>query len=362
MSRIADQINGRRNAREKIPLYYNTRGILYPPAVNMEQCSSEATARFKATIIHDLVSDKQSYVDLTGGFGVDTLFMCGEFRQASMVEPNKPLIEISEHNHSLLGVRSVSYKNMTAEEFLGAGLEEHSLLYIDPSRRTTSDRKVYSLKDCVPDVTALLEKVFLGSKYLLVKASPLLDISQALKEISFVSNVYVVSVNNECKELLFFSRAGFTGVVRITATNISRNESSYSFNLTDEQDATVTFSDPLRYIYEPNASLLKSGAFKLIGKWFNLHKLAPSTHLYTSNKIVTGFPGRTFEVSAYVKPRAKSLKQYFPDGKANITLRNHPMTVHDVKIATGLQDGGDKFLLGFSGQDQKFLAVAEKVS
>lgn len=362
MSVIANQIDGRRKAREKIPLYYNTRGVIYPPGINMEQCSSEATARFKATIVHKLISDRQSFIDLSGGFGVDTLFIGYEFKEGAMVEPDEILLDISAHNHSLVGIRHINYENIKAEEFFNKGAKNYSLFYIDPSRRSRSHRKVYSLKDCIPDVTVLLDKIFQQSKYLLLKASPLLDITQGLTEIPFTSNVYIVSVNNECKELLFFAQKGFSGVVTITASNIAREDTSYSFTVTDEQEATASFSDPLRYIYEPNAALLKAGAFKLIGLWFNLHKLAPSTHLYTSEELVRNFPGRTFEIRAFVKPRAKLLKQYYPDGKANITVRNYPMSVHDLKIATGLQDGGDKFLIGFSGQTKKFLAVAEKLS
>lgn len=357
---IVDQIAGRRKAREKIPLLHNTKNIIYPPGINMEQCSSEATARFKADVVNELVKFSDSCVDLTGGFGIDAFFLHDKFREVHMVEPNPQLLAIGAHNHELLGAENIQYYQTTAAEFL-AGSSSFSLIYADPSRRDKANRKVYSLADCEPDITALQEPVFERSQFLLVKASPLLDIQKGLSELHYVSHVFVVSVQNECKELLFLSRKDFAGSSSITAVNIGKDIASFTFSYADEHSATVSFSDPLEYLYEPNAALLKAGAFKLIAKEFDLQKLDPNTHLYTSKVLITGFPGKVFRILALVKPRPKSLSTYFPEGKANVSVRNYPMSVQALRDATGLEDGGNRFLLGFSGVKAKFLVAGERI-
>ncbi|HTE34210.1 MAG TPA: hypothetical protein VK666_27715, partial [Chryseolinea sp.] len=264
-------------------------------------------------------------------------------------------------NHQLLGAGNIEYYNATAEKFLADANETFSMIYIDPSRRDNSKRKVFTFTDCSPDVTALSSKIWERTSYLFIKASPLLDIQKALGEVGYVKEIHVVSINNECKELLFLCEKGFIGEPVITTINLAVENNTFIFKLSEESAAVAVFSDPLSYLYEPNASVLKSGAFKLIGKRFGLHKLSTNTHFYTSHEMVEDFPGKAFRIIAQVKPDAKTLTQYFPQKKANVSVRNYPMSVDELKKTTGLLDGGDRFLLGFSGAKKKFLVVAERV-
>lgn len=363
---IAEQIAGRRKAKEKLPLYFQTPGIIYPPAINLEQTSSEQTARFKSALITEALAAhggktlKQA-IDLTSGLGIDTYFLSRIFTQFDAVEPNPALLEIAQHNHQRLGATNIRHHNTTAETFLAQLNEKVSLIFIDPSRRT-SNKKVFTLTDSEPDIVSLQRTIFEKTDNLLVKASPLLDITLALKALGFVKSVYVVAVDNEVKELLFFAEKDFKDEPLIHSINLMKQRhDSFSFSMMDEGAAITKFSDPLKYLYEPNAAILKAGAFKTIAQHFNLAKIQASTHLYTADHLAEGFPGRVFVIEAPVKPDAKVLKPFFPEGKANITTRNYPLTVEELKKKTGLKDGGEKFLIGLSGTKEKFLVAARRV-
>ncbi|MBT1700010.1 SAM-dependent methyltransferase [Fulvivirgaceae bacterium PWU4] len=363
---IAEQIAGRRKAKEKLPLYYQTPGIVYPPAINLEQTSSEQTARFKSSLITEALAahgDKPlaRAIDLTSGLGIDTYFLSRIFTHFDAVEPNPGLLETAQHNHQQLGATNIRHHNTTAETFLAQLNEKVNLVFIDPSRRT-SNKKVFTLTDSEPDIVSLQHTIFEKTDNLLVKASPLLDISLALKALDFVKSVYVVAVDNEVKELLFLAEKDFNGEPLIHSVNLlKQRHDSFSFSLTDEATTIAKFSDPLVYLYEPNAAILKAGAFKTIAQRFKLAKIQSSTHLYTADLLAEDFPGRIFLIEARVKPDAKSLKPFFPEGKANITTRNYPLTVEELKKKTGLKDGGEKFLIGFSGVIEKFLVAARRV-
>lgn len=189
----------------------------------------------------------------------------------------------------------------------------------------------------------------------------MLDLQKALMELKTVKHIWVVSVKNEVKELLFLCEKDFPGDPIITAVNLSSEHQSFSFKIPDEKITQVEHSDPLGYLYEPNASILKAGAFKIITQRFSLHKLHPSTHLYTSNKLVNDFPGRIFKTEALLKADVKSAASLFPDGKANVITRNYPLTPEELKKKLKLQDGGDKYLIGCSGEKQKFLIAVERL-
>jgi hypothetical protein len=360
VAEIADQIRGRRTAKDKLPLFYNTTGIVYPPRLNLEQCSSQNTALFKANVIRAEVSSTDIVADLTGGFGVDAFFLSEVCRQMHYAEPDESLFNIVVHNHKALGAVHITHHCTTAEQFVET-LEKADVLYIDPSRRN-SGQKVFRLKDCLPDVTTLQKTFFEKTRYVLVKTSPLLDIQQGLGELTNVKKVYVVSVANECKELLFLCERAYSGTPEIVAVNIlSHRTDEFSFTILQEQAETSAFGNPQTYLYEPNASLLKAGAFKITGNVFNLKKLHIHTHLYTSDQLIADFPGRVFQVEALIKNDRKIVQAYFPQNKANVVTRNYPLKAEELKKKVGLQDGGDKFLIGFSGQQEKYLAVASRI-
>ncbi len=360
---IAEQISGRRKAREKIPTFYYAQGIVYPPGINMEQCSSESTARYKNIVVGEM-NKKGVIADLTGGFGVDSFFFSKNFGEVFYIEPDGGLLEVVAHNHTRLGAEGIRHFQTTAEIFLADNNRMFDCIYLDPSRRTRENKKVSSFADCQPEVTSLIPRIFELTGLLMIKASPLMDIQHAIGQLQGVKKVVVISVDNECRELLFLCEKDFHGEPVIDAVNLKKTGEhiSFPFQHTDERSAVSSFSEPLRYLYEPNSSILKAGAFKLIGKKFGLHKIHANTHLYTSESQVPTFPGKVFRITAQVRPDRKELSFYFPEGKANLTTRNYPLSVHELKMKTGLKDGGDKFLIGFSGINKKFLVVAERIS
>jgi hypothetical protein len=362
MSKVATQIEGRRKAKEKLPLYYNTKSIVYPAAVNVEQSSSEITAKFKSSILEKL-SGRSLCVDLTGGFGVDSFFLSRVFDSVNYVEPSSELLEIARHNHLQLGATNIKHHNLSASGYLNADYSEVDCIYLDPSRRDAHNRKMSSLASCEPNVLELLPSILQRTRYVLLKASPLLDITGALKQLEKVSHVFIVSATNECKEVLFLIDSTFTTEPVIEAINLSSGPiSSFRFTFSEEKRYQISFSEPEEFIYEPNASLLKGGAFKSISARFGISKIHPSTHLYTSKNLVTDFPGKIFKVLDLVKPDAKVLRRYFPEGQANIFTRNYPLSPQELKTKGRLNDGGAGFLIGFSGLKKKYLAVAVKIS
>ncbi len=362
---IAGQLKARSKAAHKLPSYFKTRSIVYPPALNLEQSSSEATGRFKASLIAAWISSRQRFCDLTCGFGIDSFFVSSVFDSGDVVDPNDELLSIARHNHRLLGQQSLTYHHTDAKSFLASSAASFDLIYVDPSRRDASSRKVFRLADCEPDVVELQESLSAHSSLVMVKASPLLDIQQGIRELQFVERVIVVAVDNECKELLFLLRYGTAEEPLIECYNISNTTAEplyrpFQFKVSGERSAPASFSDPLRYIYEPDGSIMKGGAFKSIGATYNLQKLQVNTHLYTSDRLVNDFPGRAFEVVASVKPDRK-LRDLVPDGKANIISRNHPLSVEELKKKTGLSEGGESYVLACSGVSEKFVLIARRL-
>lgn len=370
---VVDQIVGRRKTKLKLPTWSATQNILYPPSINLEQCSSEATAAYKVEILKQcLIPGCNKAADLTGGFGVDSFLLSSLFKEVDYVEPDENLFEIVKHNHAtLLKARSltlearINHHNTTAEKFLESVRYKYDLVYIDPSRRTKGNQKIFLFADCQPDLINLLPRIFGLTDYLLVKASPLIDLLSGINELKCVERIFVVAVDNECKEVLFLCQKDFKDEPRICAINLKgfvplNNRESFDFSLSDEKKAISSFSDPLTYLYEPNAAILKSGAFKLIGNSFDLQKLQQNTHLYTSGSHVQDFPGRVFKIEALVKPDPKAVRQFLSEGKANVVTRNYPLSPEQLKKKTGLKDGGEKFLIGFSGQTEKYTAICSK--
>lgn len=362
-SAIAEQITGRRKAKEKLPSYYKANNIIYPPAINLEQSSSEQTANYKLEIITKESRSVNSIVDLTGGFGVDSFYFSRIFKQVHYVEPDGDLLKIAKHNHEQLGATNIVYHHTTAETFLSGWNDQIDCIYIDPSRRTKSNKKVFSLSDSEPDITKLQTEILRKTTLLLVKTSPLLDITLGIKELQHVKKVHVVAVNNECKEVLFQVQRDFIGEPLIEAVSIKEGQhpESFTFLYSDERSTTIEHGDPLKYLYEPNAALMKAGPFKSLANRYHVTKIHPSTHLYTSDVLVKDFPGRVFEIEACIKPEAKSVQSFFPEGKANVMTRNYPLSVDELKRKTKLTDGGEKYLIAFSGMKEKFVCVARRL-
>ncbi|SFK45287.1 class I SAM-dependent methyltransferase [Proteiniphilum acetatigenes] len=355
------QIAGRQMAEKKIPSWYAEEDIIYPPHLSLEQSSSELTARYKTS----LVSGKNdTFADLTGGMGVDFSFLSPHFREAAYVEQNKDLCRIAKHNFGVLGLKNASVHCAGAEGFLKQS-PPLDFIYLDPSRRDNAGRKQFRIEDCSPDLSEIKPLLLEKSNRVMVKYSPMLDISLAVKSLDCVSAVHVVSVENECKELLFLLSKTAVDEPLFVAVNLKRasREKRFSFTVTQEHKAMITFADkPDHYLYEPNASILKAGAFKSVAQAYNLQKLHINSHLYTSGKVVEDFPGRIFKVESFFVPNKKNIKVFSQETKkANITVRNFPMTVAEIRRKTGLEDGGDIYLFATTlAEGQKVWIICRK--
>lgn len=348
---IVQQIQSRKKAKSKLQHWHKIPGVIFPTSDYLEQSSSEKTAELKASSIKG-----KSLVDLTGGTGADSYFFSRKFERVVYVEPNEELFNLAKHNFHQLEVDNVKFSNSTAEDYLEKAGQTHDWFYIDPSRRKDGQR-VYQLRDCQPDVLQILPKILATGAKVLLKLSPLLDIHLAQNQLESVSKVTVVSVNNDCKELLFQLEAQ-PGRIAFEAVNITNDEVlRFDFRAGEEDEASANHSVPINYLYEPNASVLKLGAFKLIAKKFDLFKLHPNTHLYTSKDLVTEFPGRIFKIKSFEAFNWKSLKR----GKikmANITTRNFQHSVETIRKRTGINDGGEGYLFFARTAEENLLTIS----
>lgn len=356
---LIQQIQGWQKSKEKLPLWHNTSGIIFPPKINLEQCSSEITAKYKAQFYKGTIG-----IDLTGGFGVDCYFFAKQFDQFYYIEPNSELLQIVQHNLKLLGANNIIFINKTAEEFLKSITEKVDFIFIDPSRRDEHNRKLYAFKNTQPNVIQLLEILKKISNSLLIKASPMLDIKQGIAELKEVKEVNVISVNNECKELLFELQFN-SNHSETTIKAIDLNEDTiqqFTFNYTEEESSNIEIGDIEKYIYEPSSAIIKSGAFKSIAKFYQLKKLHPNTHLYTSDKLLENFQGRIFITQNICSYKKEEVIRYIPNNKANICTRNFKDTTDTVKKKLGLKDGGINYLFACTDlRDKPRIIICQKL-
>jgi 16S rRNA G966 N2-methylase RsmD len=377
---ILAQINGIQKAKTKLPEFYKTPHLVYPPKLSMEQCSSEKTAIYKSKLLSHAELDSETIVDLTGGFGIDSFYFSKQYKSVCYIEPQQQLFNTVSNNFKLLGTDNIKTINQTAEDFLKSNTKKFDVAFIDPSRRN-ENQKVFQLGDCIPNIVDLQHEIFKVAPKILVKTSPILDLKQSIKELKTVAEVWVISVNNECKEVLYLLEDKLTPEIKINAVNLiplSRGEDfvsetkeqsnkirgvlkeqSLSFTFNEEENNTPDYSEPLQYLYEPNASILKAGAFKSVSKNFNVKKIASNTHLYTSEEIIENFPGRTFNIEKTLPYNTKDFKKLRLK-KANVSCRNFPDTVEQVKKKLNLKDGGDDYIFAVSGQHNKALLIITK--
>lgn len=354
----ATQIEGRRLAATKLPSWAAVDGVVFPVRLSMEQCSSEQTARYKASLVGG-----DRLADLTGGFGIDCSYMSDQFSETTYIERNEELCRIATHNFALLE-KNITVVNGNSEEIL-ASLEPQDWIFVDPARRSASGGKVVALSDCEPDVCQLEDLLLQKAKRVMVKCSPMLDISQALRELHSVSEVHVVSVGNECKELLFILGGDGEREPLIHTVNF-RGESAQVLAFTSDEEihsTCICTASVSRYLYEPNSSLMKAGCFRLPAARWGLQKLHRNTHLYTSDTLITEFPGRVFEVKnidGFGKNELKRLSAELK--KANIAVRNFPERPEALRKRLKLGDGGDTYLFATTLDDERRVIIrCEKV-
>ncbi|MDN5203309.1 RsmD family RNA methyltransferase [Fulvivirgaceae bacterium BMA10] len=353
------QIKSRQTARIKLPEWHSKPGIIFPPTLSMEQCSSELTAKFKSALVSG-----ETLVDLTGGTGIDTFYMGQSFKRALFVERDPALCKIADHNFSILGADHIKVLSKHAAQFLQEDSPQVDWIYIDPARRDDHHGKVFKLSDCVPDVLELKEIFFKHSDNVLIKTSPMLDIKQAISQLEYVKKVFVVSVKNDCKEVLYMLKKNATSEPEIVTVNLlgEQRKQQFSFYRAAESGFQIALSAPLSFIYEPNASILKARGFNAIADAFQVNKLNINSHLYTSQKLIEDFPGRIFKCTHITRLDKKEIIKFIPEKKANVTTRNFPYSVKEIRKKTGLKDGGNTYLFATKGPDEKpVILVCEKV-
>ncbi len=357
MKQIVEQIQSKRKAKTKLPLWFQTAGLVYPSVLSMEQCSSENTARYKKS----LLSKGKRMLDLTGGFGVDFTYLSQGFLESHYVERQAELTDIAKHNFEKLGLKGYRIHQSNAEDVLSQS-DTYDLIYLDPARRGDQNEKVVRLENCEPNVLEMLPSLLTKSKQVMIKTSPLLDIKGAIHQLQSVSEVHILAVGNEVKELLFLLDKAWSKKPKIQCVNLLKSgKQQFDFTYDAEEQSDSVYEVVQEYLYEPNAAILKAGGFKSIGNAFGLSKLHVNSHLYTSTEFVTSFPGRAFRVIEKISLNKKALKKHFPTMKANITIRNFPMTVAQIRQKSGLKEGGSQYLFGTTDQGGKQLVLCEKI-
>ena len=334
---IAEQISAKMKAKKKLPTYFKTPNIYFPNKVNIEQASSEKTAEFKSKIVTGNVM-----IDATGGFGVDSMYFSKEFKKIIYIEENKELFEIVKANSKKLGL-NIEHLNDDGIEYVKKIDTGIDLLYIDPSRRNKENKKVHFLSDCTPLIDYDLIQSLQNFKTILIKCSPIIDLKKTINDLKVVSEIYIVGINNEVKEVLFNLNKQSNNDIKIKCIDLSNRELDFEFCIDDiNNKKNDDNSEVLNYLYEPNSMILKSGAFGLICDRYDVKKLNINSHLYTSKKLID-FPGRTFEVDSVVNYSKRNLKN-LNISKANITTRNFPIDVKDLRKKSKISDGGKDYL------------------
>ena len=343
---VLNQIEARQLLSKKVPSWASNPDLLFPKHLSIEQCSSELTAKYKASIIEG----GDTFVDLTGGLGIDSYFLSEKFKTSYYVENQKELCDLAEHNFGVLG-RKITVVNSDAESFLSKN-QNFDLIFIDPARRDIYNRKMVSLHDCSPDVVDLQNVLLKNAKNVLIKASPMLDISLITNELQNISEIHIVSVKNECKEILIKIEPGFEGEIKYFCVNFVGNDLKtsqfFEFSEISECSEYSSFAPTIkRYLYEPNASLMKSGAFKLISQRFGIEKLHVNSHLYTSDHLVSDFPGRIFEVVGFAPFNKKIKKELLNDiTEASVATRNFPLSANELRKSLNLKESDKNFIFG----------------
>lgn len=352
---IIEQIEAKKRCEKKLPTWFNTLKVYYPNKLNIEQTSSEIAAKYKA----NLVSGSR-LIDLTGGFGVDAYYFSKKIDEVIHCEINSELYKIVNHNYKVLNVDIKCY-NESGIDVLKQIDETFDWIYIDPSRRDHCKKKVFLLSDCTPNVKTFQNLFLKYAKHVMIKTSPLLDLTATLKDLSHVKTIHIVAINNEVKELLWVLERNYNEEIHIKTVNITKEKHQiFECLLNDEINAKVAYELPLNYLYEPNSALLKSGAFNTVSHQLNINKLHKHSHLYTSKNLIE-FPGRRFKIEK-VLPYNKKIFFKEKISKANVTTRNFPLSVGDIRKKLKIKDGGKTYLFFTTDRNNiKIIIVCTKV-
>ncbi|MET4073977.1 class I SAM-dependent methyltransferase [Hymenobacter sp. UYCo722] len=358
---LVRQIQARQKARAKLPAWADNPELIFPPALSVEQASSARTAAFKAALVGGT-----RLADLTGGFGADSAAFAACVAQVDYVERNVALAEVVRYNFGQLGIGNVAVHNADAMAFLKESPHHYDWLYLDPARRDTAARKIFLLRDCEPDVVKLLPLLLHKADKVLLKTSPMLDIEHAVQGLGHVRRLWVVAVDNEVKEVLYELGQEPAVDPERYALNLRRDGTQQEFRLNRAREARATprYAEAQQFLYEPNAAVLKAGAFRSIGTAFELLKLHQHSHLYTSVVLREDFPGRVFRILAVEKADGAALKIHLgPEARAHVTTRNFPDSVADFRRRTGIREGGEVYLFATTDlRGRPVVLVCEKLT
>lgn len=347
MQEIVQQIKGKKVAQKKFPFLLKD-GIIFPPNLNLEQASSQSTAEFKAQHLKG-----KSFIDLTSGFGIDAYFLSKNFDEITLVEQNAELIEIVKHNWEILE-RQANFLNENLEDFLVKNTENFDVTYLDPARRDSEKNKKFLLEDLSPNLLEVQEQLLAISSQVIIKLSPLIDISYLISVLKNVSRIQIIAVRNEVKEIIVFLESSkIIDDVEISCINLESDDADFTFNFKEEKTAVSDFSEPEEFLYIPNNAVLKSGAFNLIADRFKFNKLHPNSHFYTSGERIQNFPGRVLEIKII---DSKSIKK---GEKYNIISKNHPLSPEEIKKKYKISDGGNSYLIFTQTQKGKIILKSQ---
>lgn len=354
---VVEQIEAKSRCEKKLPTWFQQNAIYYPNKLNIEQTSSELTADYKSRLI-----EGKTLIDLTGGFGVDAFYFAKTFEHVVHCELNSDLSSIVHHNFNVLKVENIDTVANDGLSYLQNSSKNYDWIYVDPSRRHESKGKVFFLKDCLPNIPQHLDVLWSRSKNIMIKTSPLLDISIGINELQYIKSIHIVAVNNEVKELLWILEEGFSGQIAIKTANLKHgSEERLDFLIEDETQVETPYSEPLSYLYEPNSAIMKSGGFNSLTTAFKVAKLHKHSHLYTSDSLME-FPGRAFKIMETIPYNKKQIKKLAIE-KANITTRNFPETVQNIRKTFKIKDGGKHYLFFTTNiKNEKIVLVCVKAT
>lgn len=341
---IAQQIKGKKVAQKKFP-FLNQENIVFPPNLNLEQASSEETASYKASLV-----EGKSYLDLTTGFGIDSFFISQSFEEITLVEQNSELLEIVKHNWSILN-RKAEFINQNSVSFIETIQQPKDWVFIDPARRDIQNKKKFLLEDLSPNILEIQGYFPKIGKKIMIKLSPLIDLKYLISNIQNLTEIHIIGVKNEVKEVLLIIDTTniISSDIKCICVNLKTEENNFSFNFNELNESESSYLNPLEFIYIPNNSILKSGAFNLISTKFNLKKLDKNTHIYTSKDLVDDFPGRVFEAKTIDPKSIKKGESY------NIISKNHPLSPEEIKKKYKLKDGGNRYLIFTQALSKKII-------
>jgi hypothetical protein len=332
MQEIVQQIKGKQVAQKKFPFLLK-EGIIFPPQLNVEQSSSEKTALYKSDILKG-----KKIIDLTSGFGIDAYYLSKNFDEITLVEQNTELLEIVKHNWNVLEKKAI-FINQKLEDFLNQNKETFDVIYLDPARRDNNKNKVFLLEDLSPNILEIQEKLLSISNEVVIKLSPLIDLKYLISVVPNIFRIEIMAVKNDVKEVVIFLSNQKSEKIICKCVNLESREPDFEYQFNEEENAVSEFSEPEKFIYIPNNTILKAGVFNSISEKFGLKKLHPNTHFYTSNEKIDNFPGRVFEMEVI---DAKQIKK---KGQFNIVSKNYPLKPEEIKKKYGLKDGGENYLI-----------------